>query len=317
MVKCNLSHKMQICKICNKEFDSEKGLHQHVFKTHNIHFSLYYHKFFPRYDKYTGELIKFKDKDYYFNNDFNNKISMRKWFNEAPQEEVKEYAKNLLLKTKIKKQELNCKKAPCQIELRSLMCPSIITFEKIFNMPFQKLMNFLGLECDYDYSASLVDNNKEIKVIIDTRENNPIKFKNFIVGKLDIGDYTAASEDFDNVFIDRKSLNDLCGTLSQGYERFCREIERSQDFDSYLVVLIEEDFNSLESIRYLPHTKHIKASPSFIFHRMRNLIRSYNNLQFLFLKRRSEMSNYICKILNLGKKIKHIDLQYFYDKKEF
>jgi len=39
----------------------------------------YYQTHEPRYDLLTGELINFKNKDYYFSNDFNNKISMKKW----------------------------------------------------------------------------------------------------------------------------------------------------------------------------------------------------------------------------------------------
>ena len=54
--------------------------------------------------------------------------------------------------------------------------------------------------------------------------------------KLDIGDYTALGEYYDYTFVDRKSGNDLQGTVGKhNIERFEREIERAQEMGAYLV----------------------------------------------------------------------------------
>ena len=58
------------------------------------------------------------------------------------------------------------------------------------------------------------------------------------------GDYTIEREE-QKVNVERKSQNDLIGTMSTGYERFCREIERAQKEDKYIVVLVEVNFRKL------------------------------------------------------------------------
>ena len=50
------------CKICEKEFTKDKGLHLHL-KAHKISVKDYYHNHYPRYDLHTKKLIKFKNKD--------------------------------------------------------------------------------------------------------------------------------------------------------------------------------------------------------------------------------------------------------------
>ena len=39
----------------------------------------------------TGDLIKFKNKNQYFSDDFNSRVNMKKWFQSAPIEETKKY----------------------------------------------------------------------------------------------------------------------------------------------------------------------------------------------------------------------------------
>src|SRR5690606_30707682 len=85
---------------------------------------------------------------------------------------------------------------------------------------------------------------KEIKdnfvIAVDTREQKELRFDCKTVKlKNDIGDYTALSEYHSNVFIDRKNPNDFISTLSGGFERFEREVERAENLHSYLVVLCE------------------------------------------------------------------------------
>jgi ERCC4-type nuclease len=78
---------------------------------------------------------------------------------------------------------------------------------------------------------------------MDTREKLPM-FKQAIVRKMDTGDYT--TEKLEGIFhIERKSGEDLYGTIIQGHERFKREILRAAEAGTKLVVYVEcsrEDF---------------------------------------------------------------------------
>ena len=104
--------------------------------------------------------------------------------------------------------------------------------------------------------------------------------------------------------------------MSGGYERFIKEIERAQDADAYLVVLVEDSLTHAMSFPYLPHiSKKIKATPEFIFHRVRNLIQKYPHIQFLFVNGRVEASRVIERIFTCGCAYKKVDLQYAYDLK--
>ena len=55
----------------------------------------YYVKNYNRRDKLTQELIPFKNYDQYFATDFINISNMKKWCDQAPREEVREFIKSL------------------------------------------------------------------------------------------------------------------------------------------------------------------------------------------------------------------------------
>ena len=115
----------------------------------------------------------------------------------------------------------------------------------------------------------------------------------------------------------RKSLPDFIGTMSAGYERFNNEIERAVEEEAYLVVLVEETLARASSFQFLPYiSKKIKATPEFIFHRVRSLIQKYPNVQFLFVNGRKESSRVMEKIFTSECVFKQIDLQLAYDLKK-
>ena len=75
-----------------------------------------------------------------------------------------------------------------------------------------------------------------MKILIDTREKNPLTFSHKLVSEtiiatLNAGDYCAQWENGDlaHTVFERKTINDLYGTLSNGYERFRKEIERVKE----------------------------------------------------------------------------------------
>ena len=90
-----------------------------------------------------------------------------------------------------------------------------------------------------------------MKVIIDTREQDPLSFKltevvgEVVVEKLDFGDYAAVYQDAEEwkspVYFTRKSIGDLYGTLANGdnHKRFKREMGRAKEVGAQLILAIE------------------------------------------------------------------------------
>jgi len=308
-----------ICKVCGKEFETERRLHSHL-KAHGLRMASYYQQYFPRHDMYTGEIIKFKDKRHYFDSDFNSRINQRKWLQEQPLDKSREYLKKIIEKRKEKK---NLTFSPCQIELRTLMTPSILTYEKYFD-DYYDMCSSLGLKNKFKKVESIKEDSKhkqidDLKVYIDTREQMPLKFNLESEAKaLKYGDYALSNKSLTcNCYIERKSLADFISTISVlNHERFCKEIERAEEDDANLIVVVEENLNRALSFRHLPHiSKKIKATPEYIFHKVREIIQKYEHVQFLFVNGRKESVRVIEKIFFSGCIYKEIDLQLAYDKK--
>ena len=147
----------------------------------------------------------------------------------------------------------------------------------------------------------------------------PLKFNLESEAKaLKYGDYALSNKSLTcNCYIERKSLADFISTISVlNHERFCKEIERAEEDDANLIVVVEENLNRALSFRHLPHiSKKIKATPEYIFHKVREIIQKYEHVQFLFVNGRKESVRVIEKIFFSGCIYKEIDLQLAYDKK--
>ena len=209
--------------------------------------------------------------------------------------------------------------------MRSLTSPPIQYFDELFGYDgYYKLCNSLGYKNKHktfkEIIASEEYNDPEYVVFVDTREQKPLKFekRTIQVKKLDYGDYAFSdSEASCNCHIERKSLPDFIGTMSAGYEIFNNEKERAVEEEAYLVVLVEEALSKASSFQFLPYiSKNLKATPEFIFHRVRSLIQKYPNVQFLFVNGRKESSRVMEKIFTSGCVFKQIDLQLAYDLKK-
>ena len=88
-----------------------------------------------------------------------------------------------------------------------------------------------------------------MKILCDTREQAPYTFDRYQGvtverAALQTGDYSLAGL-HDHIGLERKSLDDLTGTLTKGRERFQRECERGRGLD-YFGLIIEA---SLEDVR--------------------------------------------------------------------
>ena len=309
---------MVSCRECKEEFENYVDLHRH-FRSHKMLLVDYYNKHYPRKDLLTNEFIKFKNRNQYLSDDFNTKTNMKKWLKSLHVEKAKEYCESILLK---RKEDKGIEYSPSQVELRSLLTPPTQYFNELFG-DYYKLCERLGLKNKYIIPADIIEGAEwkkpEYEILIDTREQKPLKFENrkVQVVTLKFGDYAFSNDKATcGCYIERKSLSDFIGTMSGGYERFINEIERSQEQNAYLIVLVEESLQNALSFKFLPHiSKKIKASPEFIFHRARSLIQSYPRIQFLFVNGRKESTRVIEKIFTSGCIHEKIDLQLAYDNK--
>lgn len=132
-----------------------------------------------------------------------------------------------------------------------------------------------------------------MKIIIDTREQKPLVFNHkFItsveVKGLNVGDYGAMSSEYVHpVVFERKSINDLYGTLSGGYERFKAEIERAKEQNTKIIIIVEGHLK-----RILMGTAFSKRTPESIVYQLFTLRVRYD-VETVFCANREEMAEYI------------------------
>jgi hypothetical protein len=299
------------CLECEEDFDSERSLHAHI-KKHDMFLHDYYVKHFQLRNLLTNELLPFKNKDSYFEFDFCNISELYQWCNIANPDVVKDYIKSKLA-TRISSR--NLKYAPNEIELYTSFLPKIDIFKKHF-LSYGYICGELGVKplfCE-KLPKDFWDFNSEYSVVLtDSREQEPLFFKNQIVQKLDVGDY-ALQDYFDYTFVDRKSEADFKSTLSKNnLERFKKEIERCRSIGCYLFIVIEEDYKQIEAINKKSY--HV-SNMKYIYHNMRTIQHEYRDCcQFVFSGSRKNSELLIPKILKAGKSIWNVDMQHFIDKK--
>ena len=299
---------MNTCKICSEQFESEKSLHMHL-RSHKITLAEYYTKYYPRDNLLTGEPLPFKNKEQYFDRDFSNRKQLLDWCAKTPDAKVKEYILDLLDR-RIKRKELQF--APSHLELKTSDMPTVDLYQKHFGS-YSAACSLVGVKplfCSRlpdEWSNPVPD---DVKIFVDTREQQPLQFKNSESLKLDFGDYAVGSNHYDYTYVDRKSETDFKSTLSKNsLNRFQAELQRTKDFDSYLFVVTETDMSTMEKRnKWSPHTSNMK----YIYHNMRVLAHEFaGHCQFIFTGSREQSQQLIPKILTLGKKLWNVDLQYY------
>lgn len=298
-----------ICQVCKEEFKSQRSLHSHI-KKHDFYLAEYYTTFYPRVDLYTGAKIPFKNKNDYFLKDFVSRKNLEKWINEEDEIEVKSYMTQLLRRRlKMKKQ----KYAPCSIELDSLDMPSIDSFKEKFGS--------YGQACKEAGTTPLFANPlprgflrfnpglEDMLILIDTREQLPLSFKNNQKKKLDFGDYTTTGDDYDYTYIDRKSIDDFKSTFTLHEKRFRSELKRAQQFNSFIFVVVDGNREDLD-------TGYHKTNLVYLWHNVRSILHDFaGTIQIIFSGSRENSARLIPKILSYGKKVWGTDLEYFIRKK--
>ena len=222
------------CEECDQEYGSLRSLHAHI-KKHGVLLGDYYVKHFHRKDKLTGELIPFKKYDQYFYTSFLNASNMRKWCKKAPKEEVEDFVINSI---KDKLTSKNIKAGPPALYLETSGLPDMEICKEIFgsyNVVCEKfgMLPMLAGQLPKEFDDDFSNNN----ILIDTREQRPLSFKNSELLKLDVGDYGVSGELYDYTFVDRKSYQDFGATVTGGYARFVKELERCKS----LVLFVYSD----------------------------------------------------------------------------
>ena len=300
---------MTECKICNEAFNSDKSFHAHL-KKHGLYQAEYYCKYYPRYSLYYKRQIPYKNKQDYFETEFIDYQELLLWIKDQKEDIVKNKILEML-KDRIKQKEYIY--APFSNELKTLNLPSIDIYKKYFGsynaackeINYEPLFNKNIINDFFDIDLS------NVKMLVDTREQDPLDFNNSSVEKLFIGDYLLQSDSFNYTYVDRKSESDFLGTLASGLPRFEREIQKAVDLNSYLFVVVE---SSISDIKYNHKKFHRKSSLEYIFHNMRYLSHKYaRHIQFIFTGDREKSLDIIPRLLYHGNKIWQIDMQYFLD----
>ena len=84
---------------------------------------------------------------------------------------------------------------------------------------------------------------EEICIIVDSREQLPYEYTNSVRERLPTGDYSAKGYESE-IVIERKTKNDIYGSLGKGRERFEQECERMLTY-KYRAIIIESDLDTL------------------------------------------------------------------------
>lgn len=308
------------CHIDQSSHETREALHVHLKKL-RVKQETYYTTHETRRDLLTGEPLPFKSVAQYLAAEFTDKNSLKRYLKERPVE-GRAWAVEWLRKRKAEKGLVY---APTQVELRTLMCPTMHYYESVggYNAICAELgykLRFTGaLEPQVWHHTTILQ---------DTREQNPLRFDDVKVTetKLNCGDYGLPAEEDKGVYIERKSLQDFVGTLSprtveqvtrddSNLCRFARELERAKEVGAYLVLLVEEDLTTALGFNHLPHMRHTKVRAECIFKQLRDLLHRYDNFQPLFVAGRKECANAVLKLLAVGDQVRHVDLQRAYEAK--
>ena len=301
---------MMQCKICDLTFPSERSLHAHL-KKHKTSLAEYYTTYYPRKNLLTGTLLPFRDKELYFERDFENRDQLLRWCEIESPEKVKAQIKKMLAH-RIESKEL--KYAPSYLELETSEMPTIDLYKKHFGS-YSKACDEIGAEPMFRRSLpkKFHEDFSEVEIFIDTREQQPLSFKNERTLKLDFGDYTASGANYTKTFVDRKSESDFKSTLvGDNLERFRRELQRCKDMECYLFIVVESTLDRINNNNdFTPH----KANLKFIYHNMRLLQHEFAEYcQFIFSGNRKNSELLIPKLLTIGTPLWDVDVQYFIDK---
>lgn len=133
-----------------------------------------------------------------------------------------------------------------------------------------------------------------MKIITDTREQLSLDFSKIkgvevVRTKLDAGDYSIVGYE-NQISFERKSVQDLVGTLIGGHERFLREMERWADYkEKYILV------EHTPSILFAYCVKHGWTNKFDTIIQSLLAYACHYNVRVRFCKNREDMAKYIVR----------------------
>ena len=143
---------------------------------------------------------------------------------------------------------------------------------------------------------------KRSKIIVDTREQKPLFTKNVIRKMLDVGDYTTVKL-HGKFHIERKSLADLYGTLTNGNKRFKYELFRAAYSQTTLEVFVEGTHDDFINKRF-PKGEDRKFNKEGLVKLIKTFSKKYH-LKFVWHKNRATCSKSVeMRFLEAEKKSK-------------
>lgn len=304
-----------ICLICGQNFNDLSSLNGHI-RSHKVTQEKYYTENLRKKDLLTGELIPFKNAEQYLDTDFNSEESMVMWFKKNNgQNCVKDY---LIKKIKDRKEKKELNWAMTQVELRTIFHLGISYIQKNFGKDYLTFCAEFGFNNRFSKMDLFVSNEnfpRDLEIYCDTREQMPLKFNAKTRStKLDFADYTLSDKNYcGNIYIERKSVGDLYGTIAsaKGMERFEKELERAKSDGAYIIILVEGNFKEVSD-----YTRKLKLNPylnSLLFHNIRDLLQKNKDIQFLFVENRTFAARMIEQIFRTKGDCKNVDLQFQYD----
>jgi len=129
-----------------------------------------------------------------------------------------------------------------------------------------------------------------MKIIIDSREKRMLSFScETIIKCLPVGDYGCSFYEghLHPVILERKSIPDLYGSLTQNYDRFKKMFKRAEEKGIKVIICIE---GTKEKV--LEGYDHSARDPASIIKQLETIERKYN-VEHKFFKTRHQMSAYI------------------------
>jgi len=146
-----------------------------------------------------------------------------------------------------------------------------------------------------------------LKIIVDTREQHPLEFRKSkevqgtVLKKLNVGDYSIEGYEH-KIAIERKSPQDLFGTLGKGHKRFKREIERALDYD-YFAIIVECPFTSILYKEF--KGSHYSRMLGDVVIQICCTLRMKYNIDIIYTNNRAESISYIRHLFRAYLKMKN------------
>lgn len=132
-----------------------------------------------------------------------------------------------------------------------------------------------------------------LKLIVDSREQKPLEFREGIFDKIEVegmpvADYWCMVDEREvPLCFERKSLGDLFGTMTHGYERWKRQMKKAQDFGLQMILLIEGSMRDVGK-----GYEHSQFSGDSMLKKLAMLRVKYD-LEYHFCNDRREMARHI------------------------